>query len=111
MSPGIRHVTSQITNLEFGIRGILPSGLTGAVLIAVLCVLVALWPYGLVLIVEDLIRSLMQDCRDEMERSNIVESIPYVVTIGIYFLIWFPIFLLCAPGILIGFIGKSITAK
>jgi len=49
---------------------------------------------------------LIEDSKAQMEGKTFADAMPYTVAIGIYFLIYLPFFIICAPIYFIGFVGK-----
>ena len=113
ISRGITHAAAQLSMLEFSPLKFLPSALSAAVLLIVIIILVILWPYGLVMIMEDMLRGLMRDAANDMRNIEglvAVEGLPYVITIGIYLIAWLPFAALCLPAVIIGGIGRVLLS-
>ena len=49
---------------------------------------------------------LIEGCSKEIKGKDFSLAMPYTFSIGIYFLIWLPFFIICLPIYLIGLIGK-----
>jgi hypothetical protein len=110
MSEALSHVWSELRGLTF--RGALwiPSTLTAFVLLVVCVLLVVLWPYGLIAMMENLVRGLMADTGKQMASRSMVANMPFVITIGMFFLVWLPFWTACLPMLVVGSIG-SLFAK
>lgn len=105
LSVGLLTIGDHLKKLKFNGSIFLPSFLTGVVLILVGTIFIMLWPYGLVAVMESLIRGLMSDIREEMGGKSLINKMPLVVIIGFYFVVWVPFAILCLPFILLGAIG------
>jgi len=109
MSVGISKVRDEFLRLDFHAQNFVPAVITAATLGMVIVCFIVLWPYGLVAVVEDLIRGIMADARDELRDLKAVEAMPFVVAIGLYFVIWLPFAVACLPFVAIGGIGRLIA--
>ncbi len=105
VNEGLKHVCNQFSELEFSPSGFLPSLLTALVLIILLLILLVLWPYGIVAVMEDLVRGLMCKTREDMKKYTIIAKMPFAVALGVYFVLWLPFAFLCLPIVLLGAIG------
>ena len=106
VSAGLAHVSKQFSELEFNPSGFVPSVLTAFVLLIILLLFIVLWPYGIVAIMEDLVRGLMHKARVDMKDIAIVARMPFAVALGVYFLVWLPFAILCLPIVVLGGIGS-----
>jgi hypothetical protein len=106
---GLGHVNRQMRQLEFTGALLLPSALTAVVLLVVGGLFLILWPYGLVAVMEDLVRGIMRTTRVEMSGLSLIAKTPFVVAIGLYFLVWLPFAFLCLPFVLVGAIGEIVA--
>lgn len=109
MSVGISQVAKEFGRLNYRAQNFVPAVITAGTLGVVIFCFGALWPYGLVAVIEDLIRRIMAEARNELKDRSAVDSMPFVVAIGLYFLIWLPFAALCLPFVIIGGIGKLIA--
>ncbi len=105
LNNGIKHVINQFKKLEFTIVKIIPSIIIALVLLFMTCILILLWPVGIIPMVYDLMNELISNTIDESSEKTVIEKMPFVMTFGIYLIIWIPIFILCLPFILIGKLG------
>ncbi len=105
MSVALAHVWAELKALSFRGALFVPSLLTGAVLLIVAALMVVLWPYGLIAVMENLVRSLMADTRRQMSTRSVVGNMPFVITIGLFFIVWLPFAIACLPMVIVGSIG------
>jgi hypothetical protein len=106
MTEGLAHVRRQLNGLKFEGALLLPGALTVVVLLIIAALFVVLWPYGLIAVMEDLVRGIMAKTRREMQRLSLVAKTPFVVAIGLYFVVWLPFAILCLPFVIVGAIGE-----
>lgn len=106
LSEGISHISSQIKGLNFSSINAIPSFITLLPLCIAVLLMVILWPIGLFVPVEDLIRKIITETINKMEGKTIVQQTPYVISIGLYFLVWLPFAIVCAPFFIIGMLGE-----
>jgi len=106
ISAGVRSIGDQFSLLSWQGANAVPSAITAAVLTLVVALLIAMWPYGLFAVVEDLMRTMMQDTRQSMMKLSLISKMPYAMTLGIYFCFWLPFVTICLPMILIGWLGS-----
>jgi hypothetical protein len=109
MSVGVSQVKQEFQRLDFHAQNFIPAVITAATLGLVILCFRILWPYGLVAVIEDLIRGIMAEARDELRDLSAVEAMPFVVAIGLYFVVWLPFAALCLPFVIIGGIGRLIA--
>jgi hypothetical protein len=102
----IKQIVSLIKDLDWRPLYLIPSSIVFVALLLVLLTLVVLWPYGVFPIISSFILGLIEDSKAQMKGKTFANAMPYTVAIGIYFLIYFPFFIICLPIYLIGFLGK-----
>lgn len=81
------------------------------VLVPLLAVFVIVWPYGLVPVAAGAIWKviLVSRAKIKFKTRDIMEKMPLTLAIGMYFLLWLPLALLCLPFVIIGWIGTLIS--
>lgn len=106
LTEGMLHIKEQFSELEFTAKGFFPSILIGVILLVLIIIFVVLWPYGLFAVMEDFVRGFMRNTRDKMEDKSTIAKMPFVVALGLYFMVWIPFAILCLPFVIIGAIGR-----
>jgi hypothetical protein len=103
---GIIGVRRQFGYLRLSGWSLIPSLVPLAALCVVLATFVVLLPYGFFPVVGRLLWRLLKDTRDEMLReSGLVDRMPGVVAMGIYFLVWLPFAIVSLPFVVLGLVG------
>ena len=108
ISVGIKSVWRQFKTLEFSPVKFIPSLIMGTVLGLSIIILVVVWPYGLLAVIEDMLRRFIMTTSDEMVEKSLFEKVPYVITIGLYCLVWLPFIISLLPFLIIGVVGQVI---
>jgi len=106
LSEGIRHVAAQFDELEWGGSRFLPALFVAIVLVVTLLLLVVLWPYGLLAIVEDMLRQLMRETIENIRGESLAVTMGYTIAIGFFFVVWLPFAVLCLPFYALGALGR-----
>jgi hypothetical protein len=107
LSDGIARTWPLLGTLRFSPIYIVPSLLTGGVLLLVLAVLITLWPYGWIAVVSRFLWGFVSTALEQIRQvPTYAEKMPFTIALGIYFLIWLPLGILCLPLLLIGLIGQ-----
>jgi hypothetical protein len=102
----IQRVYKRIGKLNWKPLFLIPSAIEFFALSIVMIVFIILWPYGIFPIIATLIWNLIEESIIEIKGKTFGNAMPYTVSIGIYFLIYLPFFIICLPIFAIGFIGK-----
>ncbi|MFC2166886.1 hypothetical protein ACFLQZ_02865 [Acidobacteriota bacterium] len=110
LNDGISTSLKNLEELDFSFPNMIPSGIILVVLAIVLFILLILWPYGFFVVIEDHVRGFMRQARNDMKGKSLFAKTPFVVTLGVFFIIWIPFAIICLPFALLGAIG-SIFAK
>ena len=105
ISRGLTHIADKLSDLEFEGVNTIPSLITAIVLFVVGGLFLLLWPFGLISVVENMLRDLITDTHTEMEPVPAIEKTSYVIAIGLYVIVWLPFWVLNLPFLLIGGIG------
>ena len=106
LSEGLGHVKESFSSLQFKGVGCIPSTILALVLVIVGVILLLLWPYGIVAVVEDMIRQFMNRTRYEMGTVSNMARLPYLMALGLYFVVWLPFAILSLPLLVLGWIGS-----
>jgi len=109
-SIGIKHLYEQLAALNFTGMEFFSSVIQVAVLVPLLALFAITWPYGLVTVAAGTIwKILISRLKIKFKTQGIIEKMPLTLAIGIYFLIWLPLALLCLPFVIIGLLGTLIS--
>jgi hypothetical protein len=110
----LKEFFGQFDKLNFIGVNIPPSAIIAFVLVLVVIILGIFWPYGVLVITTERIWDFAITTRDEMKGKTLIEKVPYAITFGIFFLVWFPFVLICSPfylfGIVVNAIDRSVSA-
>ncbi len=105
-SEPISRIIKHIKNLNWRPVFLIPSLIEFVALLIVMIIFIVLWPYGLIPIIAAFLFDLIEDSCTAIKDKTFASAMPYSIAIGIYFLLYFPFFILCLPMYAIGFIGK-----
>jgi hypothetical protein len=106
LSDGIAKTWPLLRTLNFSPLYLVPSLLTGTVLLLVLAILVILWPYGWIAVISRFLWGFVSIAVEQIRQAQTyAEKMPFTVALGIYFLIWLPFGTLCLPLLLVGLAG------
>jgi hypothetical protein len=108
-SEPLSRIVQKASTLNWKPVYLIPSSIEFFALSVVALVFLLLWPYGVFPIIASFLWKLIEDSFEEIKGKSFSTAMPYTVSIGIYFLIWLPFFIICFPCYLIGFIGKWLT--
>jgi len=106
LSEGVTHIVSEFHELEWQGSRFIPAFFISVVLTITLILISLLWPYGLLAVIEDMMRMLMRDTIAKMKGESLAVNMGYTITLGFFFFIWLPFALLCLPVYILGGIGK-----
>ena len=110
ISSGIAGVWAQYETLDFSGENLLPSLVASAALGIVLLVLLPAWPLGFIPVTATQIWRLMRDGTEKLRaQQDAIQQMPWVVAIGIYFLVWLPFALLSLPFVILGELGRALV--
>lgn len=110
LSIGIKQLSEQLTTLNFTGIEFFASIIQTAVLIPLLALFALVWPYGLIPVAAGAIWKviLVSRAKIKFKTRGIMEKMPLTLAIGVYFLLWLPLALLCLPFVIIGWLGTLI---
>lgn len=115
INDSIQKIVEQIKRIKLSkFSDLLPAVINYMICIILLVLFSVLWIYGLISVIEQVIKSIIDtnlaEIANEKENGN-AAIISYYIAIGLCFIIWFPFFILTIPLLFLGKISEFLFGK